>query len=210
MNNYWEKVWSDPDLQEYQIYILKYMHSEWSFIKLFHRDGIKLVCDAACGFGAMSALLASNGFQIAGFDVAQSAVDLTKKLLHQYEFNTDEYIKSEITSIRYPSERFDGVVAHSVIDHLNYSDANIAIMELLRILRPGGLLYLSFDPLEEKDLMMEYDILEDGSFVYKGPDREGLLFRYYEESDIDQLLGNRTVVYRGVNHRGEREIILRK
>jgi SAM-dependent methyltransferase len=210
MNTYWEMVWSDADIQEYLLYIKKYLDSDWSFIKLFHEYGVNYVCDAACGYGAFSTLLSVNGFRTVGFDVAQTSVDLTKKVLKQFDIMTDEYIVSDITDILFPTEVFDGVVAHAVIDHLRYQDAQEAILELLRILKPGGLLYLSFDPLEEEDLALKHERLGDGSFLYRSPGRDGLLFHYYEDIDIETLLKDMSIIYRGKNNRNEREVIIKK
>jgi SAM-dependent methyltransferase len=185
MDKYWEEVWRNPDLSEYRGYINGHLKAKREFVKIFKKYNIRTVCDAACGFGAYSAMLSANGFQTAGFDVADSSVKLTRELLDQLQINSEDYIVSDITDINFSSGRFDAVVAHSVIDHLPAKAAKKARMELLRIIKDNGLLYLSFDGLEEDDINLSHQVLEDGSFLYTDESRKGLLFKFYEEQDTN-------------------------
>lgn len=210
MESYWNEVWNNPDIEEYQSYINRHVKSKPEFLDVFKEYHIKYVCDAACGFGAYSAMLAANEYHVSGFDIAESSIELTKKLLDSFKINTSEFIISSITSILFADETFDAVVAHAVIDHLKYSDAICAIEELLRIVKNDGLVYISFDGMEDDDMEFKHIVLEDGSFLYSDIRREGLLFKYYTDEDIRTLLYGKNVIYRRTNVNGEREIILQK
>jgi len=210
MDIYWNEVWKDPDIEEYQRYIDQHSKSKPEFLDVFKEYNVKNVCDSACGFGAYSAMLSANGYQVVGFDVAKSSIELTKKLLNKFEINTCEYIVSSITNISLKDEKFDAVIAHAVIDHLAYIDAIRAIEELLRIVKNKGLVYISFDGIEDDDMKLEHIILDDGSFLYSDRSRDGLLFKYYSDTDINTLLYGRTIIYRKTNMHGDREIIIQK
>ena len=208
--SYWDKEWRSQEIDEYQSYLESHMHSHPWFLEAFRKYEIKYVCDAACGFGAYSAMLSSNGFQVSGFDLSSVAVDLTKQLLRKNRLQFSNFIASDICAIEFPDDCFDATVAHAVLDHLSAKDASIALCELMRITKPNGLVYLSFDPLEQEDLSEPHDILEDGSFLYTRGEREGLLFRYNSSADIlRQLMPYRMLQWR-CNKRGEREFLLQK
>jgi 2-polyprenyl-3-methyl-5-hydroxy-6-metoxy-1,4-benzoquinol methylase len=210
MDQFWEQVWKTPNLKVYEHYIEKHLKESPDFIRVFKEYHIKSVCDAACGFGAYSAMLAVNGFDVAGFDIAASSIELTSAMLEKQKIDTSGYIISDIADISFPSERFDAVVAHAVLDHLPAKKARKAVEELLRIVKENGLIYLSFDGLNEEDLKQNHTTLEDGSFQYLDEGREGLLFKYYRDEEIDDLLKGKHMIYRLTREQGDREVIIQK
>ena len=206
MKDYWDGVWSNLDINECKGYIEGYVAWKPKFIEIFQQHGVKIVCDAACGFGAYSVMLAKNGFNVSGFDISDESVRLTQKMMAEFGCNHGEFKACSITKIEFNNNSFCAVVAHAVIDHISLSDARIAMAELYRILSPGGLLFLSFDPLGDDDIDKEHDILDDGSRQYK----DGLLFRHYVSDEIDALLSGKNILYSNINSRGEREYVLQK
>lgn len=207
---YWEKLWQTEDGDELARYLRGHMESSPAFLEVFRRRRVFSVCDAACGFGAYSAMLSANGYRVSGFDVAASSVALTKKLLAHVGLESGEYKMCDICDIAFPDASFDAAVAHAVIDHLSAERAKTALNELFRIVKKGGIVYLSFDPLEEDDLTQPHEVLPDGSFLYTRGDMDGLLFRHYSDDDIDCLFSGFDIVYQNETPRGEREFILQK
>ncbi len=120
------------------------------------------------------------------------------------------YCACDICSIDFPDASFDAVVAHAVLDHLPVKVVQHAILELHRIIRDGGLIFLSFDPLEPEDLEEPHEIMPDGSFLYIGGGRDGLLFHYYNDEEIQSLLIGRDIIQWHQNPRGDREILIQK
>jgi SAM-dependent methyltransferase len=206
MMEYWDSVWAKPDINEYIGYVEGYATAKSGFLDLFVSQGVKTVCDAACGFGAYSVMLRKNGFMVKGFDISINSIELTREILQAFDCPPDEYKVCGITDIHYRDAVFDAAIAHAVIDHLPMPDAGIAIQELFRIIKPKGLLYLSFDGLSQEDIDNEHQVLDDGSFLYS----DGLLFHYYTDDDIRLLLHGKNIVYESTNERGDRELVLQK
>ncbi|MCL2603003.1 MAG: class I SAM-dependent methyltransferase [Defluviitaleaceae bacterium] len=206
MDNYWDGVWNDPETDKYIGYVKGYATWNPEFMEIFAKHGVRKVCDAACGFGAYSVMMAKKGYEVSGFDISEKSVALTLRMLKKFECTFDEYKVCGITDIKYGDDTFCAIAAHAVIDHLPFADAKIALAELYRVLKPGGLLYLSFDPLGEDDIQNAHTLLDDGSRLYN----DGLRFRYYSEDDISLFLMGREIIYSNSNRRGEREYILQK
>lgn len=206
---YWEGVWQAEDAAQCAEYLRGHMRARPAFLDVFRQYGVVTVCDAACGFGAYGAMLAANGFSVSLFDIASSSVELAKTLFQRKGLAAKDWRVCDICQISYPNETFDAVVAHAVIDHLSAERAHAALFELVRITKPGGLVYLSFDPLEEDDLVLPHEVLSDGSFLYTEGERNGLLFHYYTENEIRQLLVGFETIYLNETANGGRERIFR-
>ncbi|MEA5040103.1 MAG: class I SAM-dependent methyltransferase [Clostridiaceae bacterium] len=207
---FWETLWQREDTERLTTYLRGWQTASMGFLEIFKAHGVKSVCDAACGFGAMSLMLERNGFQVAGFDLSAASAALTGELLDRFGVRHGEYKAGDILDIPYNSAAFDGVVAHSVIDHLGMSDGRRALSELDRIIRPGGLIYLSFDAPEPEDESLPHETLEDGSYLYTTGERAGMLFHPYTDQEIAALCAGRRMILQGVNQRREREVILQK
>lgn len=205
---YWDEMWHRSKSEDY----LKYINLERKpeFIRVFKENRVKSVCDAACGFGKYSALLGYNNFSVSGFDVSETAVELTKGCLRKFDIDYDAFISCSITKIEFEDGRFDAVVAHAVIDHLTANDARQAISELERIVRHDGLIYVTFDGLSDDDLTEEHELTEEGAFLYLTGDRKGMLFKHYRDDEIMALLKEKSIILFNTKENGEREVVYRK
>lgn len=208
---YWETLWQSESVDELLGYLDGYNKFSNSIIDMFKQNGIKKVCDAACGFGGYTLALASNGFDVESFDVSRTAVEITKQGLEKYGMDSSKVKVANMLETGYEDAYFDGVLVNSVIDHLTAEDAGKALGELFRITRKGGLITISFDALEDEDLEAEHEILGDGSFRYTGDDsRKDMIFHPYGVDEIKAFLQGKTIVFQGVNGRNQQVVVLRK
>ncbi len=208
MSEYWNSEWKYATVSEYKKYINP--NGRPKFFDIFKEYNISYVCDVACGFGAYSVMLNNNGFHTAGFDVSENSINITKSMLNHFHYPNDNFKVCSITDIDFDDEIFDAIVAHAVIDHLSAEDAKKAIDELFRITKKNGLIYISFDGIEDDDINLAHEVLKDGSFLYSDESRNGLLFKYYTEDDIKNLIKGREQIYYNITSKDDREVILRK
>lgn len=206
MTTYWNDIWKDTDYTEYKKYID--INQEFEYMKYFNKYNIKKICDIGCGFGKYSVISGINDCEIYGTDISENAILITTDMIESFNLDYKEYIKCEITKIDFKDNMFDGLIAHAVIDHVTFYEARKAIKEFSRITKPNGLIYISFDGIESDDLEEKHTILQDGSMFYEDGDRSGMIFKYYSDSNIDDLLDGFKVIYRCSNNRGERDIII--
>ena len=209
MNGYWERCWKDEDRAELYRYLDAYYGLQNREMELFKEHGAVSVCDAACGFGAYTLAFASNGFDVQGFDISETAVEITRDGLKRFGVENVMLKTANILDTGYEDESFDGVVAHAILDHLTTDQASAALKELLRIIRTNGLLMLSFDNAEEDDFSDDYITLQDGTMQYINGPRKGMLFSPFDWERIDEFLDGLEVVYQSENRR-EKTVILKK
>lgn len=88
------------------------------------------------GFGAGTLLEAARrgGWQTCGVEVAQSAVDHVRGMGYDVFCGT-------LQDAHYPENHFDVVTASEVLEHV--ADPQVVLHEIARVLRPGGLLWLT-------------------------------------------------------------------
>ena len=209
-SDFWERSWQNEDRKRLSQYLAGYRGLVLPEFELFRQQGVKTVCDAACGFGAYTLALLSNGFAVKGFDISESAVEITAAGLKTFGYEP-ELKQASILDTGYPAASFDAVLAYSVLDHLGFSDAERAVTELFRITRPGGLVMLSFDTAEAEDYELSHEVLPDGSLRYTaGSQRAGMVFLPYDWALIDRLTAGREALSRRTNQKGNQIVVLKK
>ncbi len=207
---FWETCWQNEDRESLFQYLASYRGLALPEFALFRQQGVKTVCDAACGFGAYTLALLSNGFAVKGFDISETAVEITAEGLKAFGY-APELKRASVLDTGYPDGAFDAALAYSVLDHMRFSDAQSAVEELFRIIRPGGLVMLSFDTAEAEDYAHPHEVLPDGSLRYtEGSKRAGMIFCPYDDALIRRLTEGREVLSRRTNQKGNQIIVLKK
>ena len=208
-HTYWESRWSQTSAESLQKALEPYHQGKDEILDVLKAHRVRHICDAGCGFGAYSLLLASNGFEVEGFDLSESAVAVAKELLGNYKIDTSGYRAASILQTGYEDEQFDAVIAYSVLDQMTVDDAKKGLTELSRIVKKDGLLVLAFDSLEEDDLGLAHTVMQDGSLLYTQGKRAGMIFHPFKEQELSELLGDKEILYRKTSTKGERVLVVR-
>ena len=104
--------------------------------------------DIGCGSGRDIACLAANGFETYGFDASEGLLAEARLSYPHIRFN-----KSELPSLsNIASESFENVLCETVIMHLDVDQIPAAVKRLREILKPGGILYLSWRVTETNSI----------------------------------------------------------
>ncbi len=103
----------------------------------------KTVLDAGCEAGYISLKLLKNKSRVIAFDICKPAVEeLQKKLKKNKERKNIKLFVGEIHKIPLKDNSVDAIVCSEVIEHVPYLSRTIK--ELNRVLRPGGVLIITF------------------------------------------------------------------
>jgi SAM-dependent methyltransferase len=126
-------------------------------IELARSHGMPLegrVLDFGCGVGRMSNALAEQGLQVVGVDIAASMVARAESLnAHRDRLSFVAYDGGELP---FPDNSFDAATTLIVLQHCPPRVQVAALMQLQRVVRPGGLLIFQVPsrpvPIEALDI----------------------------------------------------------
>jgi SAM-dependent methyltransferase len=102
--------------------------------------------DIGCGNGRDAAWLANHGYRVTGFDASAALLDEARRLYPHIAFRT-----ATLPQLEEIDDEYDNVVCETVLMHLPVDAITDAIDNLVRILRPNGMLYLSWRVTEGED-----------------------------------------------------------
>ncbi|HET8937481.1 MAG TPA: class I SAM-dependent methyltransferase [Polyangiales bacterium] len=156
------------------------------------------VVDVGCGAGGSTRRLVAQGFSVVGVDINEAAIMQLKAAL------ADTAVELHVRDVASPdglglaATSFDAAVCQLVASVVGDARDRAALLRNIReVLRPGGLLFISFSGLSD-DLNPEYASLyardlaqtgEHGSYVSRAADgRELYRTHHFGREEILQLL----------------------
>jgi SAM-dependent methyltransferase len=115
---------------------------------LFRRFLIKggTTAEIGCGNGRDAHWLTNNGFIVEAFDSSKELIRIAKSLYPKTHFET-----ANLPELREICSEYGNVICETVIMHLPTSQIHKALQSLRRILKPGGIMYLSWRVTEGED-----------------------------------------------------------
>lgn len=104
----------------------------------FQKEGRALDCGA--GYGQYSEMLAQKGFTVDVLDISKESVSYVRRRLGKKHLKAKFFVE-DILEWKSPS-RYDVVVCTAVLHHFSASKREKALRKFVRLLKPGGLLFL--------------------------------------------------------------------
>ena len=101
------------------------------------RAGARHILDAGCGDGAFLAFMHRLGFRVTGIELAEGAATRARRRCP----DADVWIASLEETLPFDDQAFDAIWCTEVLEHLFH--VHVALAELSRVLRPGGMLILT-------------------------------------------------------------------
>jgi len=113
----------------------------------------KVVLEYGCGDGWCTADLCRAGGNVRSFDISEQAVQSTRAALDRQGLSEMANVKvMSAENLEYADETFDVAFGFAILHHL---DLGLAIPELLRVLKPGGIGIFA-EPLQGNPLLRLY------------------------------------------------------
>lgn len=102
--------------------------------------------DAGCGVTPLAHILAGKGICAHACDANRRLIDALLALRTETVYGTSvTYSTEDLTALSYPDGTFDAISCVSVLEHIAAPPDQMAVRELLRILKPDGVLVLTVD-----------------------------------------------------------------
>lgn len=116
-------------------------HTRWGIDTRWFKD--KICLDAGCGGGRFVIALAKLGVKkVCGIDISREAIEHGKKRVAERGLSENtEFMEASVLNIPFEDGTFDYVISSGVIHHT--PDPHKGFQELVRVLKPGGILFLS-------------------------------------------------------------------
>ncbi len=183
---------------------------DWSWlIGRLRGEGAGKVLDLGCGRGHCSVALARAGFSVTAIDISQIAVERLRARAAEENLPIEAFV---CPAQMLPLDlRFDAVLANSVLDHMFKEEAEEAMRRIRIVLRQGGLLLLGMDgPPDEEDQNYPHIVFPDGTWQFLGGRRDRMLWRFWTDGEIEELLSGFRIEEREVCPNGRRRFWAKK
>ncbi len=104
------------------------------------KQGEKIL-DVGCGNARDIACIVEQGAEVTGIDISEGMVAEARVELEKLGYNKVTLEVGDATQLHYADSEFDKVLCSEVIEHI--PDADKALSEIYRVLKPNGILVLS-------------------------------------------------------------------
>ena len=117
----------------------------WRVIRLLKPNPQGSLVDFGCGGGLQTVLLARKFHRVLGVDIDDSQFGDASQRLHRWNRNRIRFLCGDLLDLALPADSADAVVSFSVLEHV--AGWEPVLVELFRLLKPGGQLVISVDSL---------------------------------------------------------------
>jgi ubiquinone/menaquinone biosynthesis C-methylase UbiE len=111
-------------------------------IPIFRKGGCHIILDLGCGTGRHSVFLARNRFDVIAQDYSDKALEMLKEMIEKGKLDI-RIVKNDMTKIDFSNNFFDGIIFTGVIHYAKINKIQETVKEILRVLRPRGILVMS-------------------------------------------------------------------
>jgi ubiquinone/menaquinone biosynthesis C-methylase UbiE len=153
-------------------------------VEFLKKQNLEKILDLGCGTGRHITYLLQKGFRVYGCDSSENALKIAKEIIPEAEFRT-----CDMTSLPYENNFFDGVICHFVIQHGKIADIKKAVSEIYRVLRNGGILYLSVISTEHSEYSTGEEIEPNTRINIDAIDGKEP-HHYFTENEMKNLFSN--------------------
>jgi SAM-dependent methyltransferase len=131
---------------EYDYGLFEYLRSP-KILKNLAAAGVEVggrLLDAGCGAGGTAISFAEEGARVVGLDLDARFRGSGTRLVDEKGVAGVTFVQGDGARLPFADGSFDFVLSHEVIEHVYAAEAYL--LECHRVLRPGGILYLSTAP----------------------------------------------------------------
>lgn len=147
---------------------------------------LKSVFDIGCGDGRYLKLLQLSGFNIAGIDSSETAIEMAKVILD----NKSAVIVADMYHYEIPKEKFDLIISISALHHGKKSEIKNLINTIYSVLVPNGNIFITIPDLscvETWNTFKTRKEIERGTFIPLSGPEKGLPHSFYTKEEIQEL-----------------------
>ncbi|MFW9971617.1 MAG: class I SAM-dependent methyltransferase [Candidatus Odinarchaeota archaeon] len=176
-----------------------YPSSLYNFLRFTNSSSLeKKILD--CGAGGSNPKLAffyENGFDTYGIDVSEDSINWANEYCENCGINL-KIIKADMRNIPFDTAFFSFVFSYNSIFHLNKIDTGIAIKEMYRVLKKGGLCYMNL--LSKDDQNYGKGIEQNPGEIVTIEGNGKFFHSYYDDNEPDSYFKDFEIIYKEKRH----------
>lgn len=112
---------------------------ERALLDAFAANTAGQICDLGCGPGQAAAYLHARGAEVVGVDLSEAMIEQARRLHPEIRF-----LRADMRALPFADGSLAGIVALYSLIHLAPAEIPATLLELRRVLRPGGALLVGF------------------------------------------------------------------
>ncbi|MHA1964753.1 MAG: class I SAM-dependent methyltransferase, partial [Candidatus Thorarchaeota archaeon] len=164
-------------------------HSDIERIVKLIRDNVgSRILDLGCGTGRHVVYLAGLGFDVYAFDASPKALSMTQEWLKDENLQANLCEHQMEDQFPYEDNFLDAVISIQVIHHNLMKNIRKTISEIERVLKPGGLLFVTFPVLHPGPVSEEDDWnlieVEEGTYLPQRGWERGIPHHYFTLDEV--------------------------
>ncbi len=116
-----------------------------AFFALMPTNKSLKVLDVGCGTGRGTIMLGQEGYTVIGIDYTREMLDHAEKKKKEFQLDNISFQQGSAKELPFPNNTFDCVVSFNFIHMFGLKPQKEFIVEMSRVLKPGGILIVEFD-----------------------------------------------------------------
>ena len=189
-----KKAWDRIFRKEGKIFV-KVHEYMGNLVKQFKKRKVKRVLDLGCGTGRHVIYLAKKGFEVYGLDISAHGIKTTKEWLKKEKLKASLRIGDIYKKLPYKNNFFDAVISVQTLHHARIRDIRRLIKEIERVLKPGGLIFVTVTKrrpkkLVPKERLWKMKLIAPRTYIPLTGDEKGLIHYYFNKKLLRKEFGN--------------------
>ncbi len=155
---------------------------------VFRTRDVKRVLDLGCGTGRHMVFFSAEGFEMYGIDASEYALELARSWLDEQGLHG--VLIPQRMELKFPFEDgfFDAVISIQAIHHNKISDILATIREARRVLRKGGVIFVTVSIMTERGVSSsnkwDFVEIEPGTYLPQKGRESGILHHYFTPDEL--------------------------
>lgn len=156
-------------------------------VKLFKKNDVQKILDLGCGTGRHLLFFSKKGFDMFGIDASSKGIEIAQEWLSEEGISVETNCCRIEHSFPYKDNFFDAIISIQVIHHNLMENILKTIKEIVRVLKKGGYIYITFPYLKKNIKNDNWDLrkVEGNTFVPQKGKEKGLLHHFFSLKEIE-------------------------
>jgi len=155
--------------------------------KVFQDHECKTILDLGCGNGRNALAFENENLMVFGVDIALTGLQMTK-VRYAAENQTARLLQCDFRApLPFRKNSFDGLFSTQVIHHARLEQVRVAIQEARRVLKSGGIAFISVSGKLDED--EEFEEIEPNTYIPLAGNEKGLPHHIFTVEEVEREFG---------------------